>query len=119
MSTGNSGLFHNTKGAKEHQVAYKPFYSEYVRHALRFYTRNMDVSTFKSEADKRNWQACASVIKTYSERDRDIIVAVFGNRDTLADNVYEAAKQRNINQGIIWDMLKELERKIAKRRGLI
>lgn len=104
---------------RERRQSHKPYYSEYVRHALRFYTRNMDLSVFKSEVDKKNWQSCAAVIKTYSMRDRDIIVTVYGNRDTLADNVYETAKKYSINQAIIWDMLKDVERKIAKCRGLM
>ena len=97
----------------------RPFYSEYVRHALRFYTRNLQQPRFKSVADKNNWYACANVIKEYSDRDRDILVTVYGGFDTLADNVYEIAKKYSINQSIIWDMMKEVERKIAKRRGLM
>lgn len=97
----------------------RPFYSEYVRHALRFYTRNLQTPHFKSDADKNNWYACASVIKGCSDRDRDILVAVYSGFDTLSDNVYETAKKYCINQSIIWDLMKDVERKIAKRRGLM
>lgn len=97
----------------------RPFYSEYVRHALRFYTRNLSQTHFRSEADKNNWLACASILKGYSDRDRDILVAVYGGYDTLSDNVYEVAKKYGINQAIIWDMMKDVERKISKRRGLM
>lgn len=95
------------------------FYTDYARHCLRFYTRNLNASRFKSEVDKRNWLACVSAFKAYSERDRNILVSVYSNFDTLADNVYEAAKKYNINQALIWDMMKDIERKIAKKRGLI
>lgn len=97
----------------------RPFYSEYVKHALRFYTRNLQQPHFKSEADKNNWHSCASVLKGYSDRDRDILIYVYSGFDTLSDNVYEAAKKHGINQSIIWDMMKDVERKIAKRRGLM
>lgn len=97
----------------------RPFYSEYVKHALRFYTRNLSQPHFKSVADKNNWFACASVFKNYSDKDREILVAVYSGYDTLADNVYETAKKHGINQSVIWDMMKETERKIAKRRGLL
>ena len=97
----------------------RPFYSEYVKHAMRFYARNVQQPRFKSEADKNNWYACANVIKEYSDRDRDILVLVYGGFDTLADNVYETAKKYSINQNIIWDMMKEFERKVARKRGLI
>lgn len=95
------------------------FYTDYARHCLRFYTRNLNASRFKSEVDKRNWLACVSAFKAYSERDRNILVSVYSNFDTLADNVYEAAKKYNINQSLIWDMMKDIERKIAKKRGLL
>ena len=97
----------------------RPFYSEYVRHALRFYTRNLSQPRFMSEANKNNWFTCQNVLKGYSNRDRDILVAVYSSYDTLTDNVYETAKKYGINQAIIWDMLKEVERKIAEKRGLL
>lgn len=97
----------------------RPFYSEYVRHCLRFYTRNLEQPRFKSDADKNNWLSCASVLKDYGEKDREVLVAVYSGYDTLADNVYELAKKLGINQAIIWDLMKDVERKIAKRRGLL
>lgn len=97
----------------------RPFYSEYVRHALRFYTRNLIQSRFKTDVDKHNWLACHHVIEKYSDRDRDIIVSVYGEYDTLPDNVYEAAKRHKINQSLVWDLMKEVERKIARKRGLL
>lgn len=97
----------------------RPFYSEYIRHCLRFYSRNLQLSRFKTSVDQYNWEACEDVLKSYAERDRDIIVIVYGSFDTLSDNVYEASKRFNINQSIIWDMMKDVERKIAKARGLI
>ncbi len=97
----------------------RPFYSDYVRHALRFYTRNLSRRSFKSEVDKNNWIACENIIREYSDRDRDIIALVYGGFDTLADNVYETAKKYSINQAIIWDMMKDVERKIARKRGLL
>ena len=97
----------------------RPYYSEYVRHCLRFYTRNLSLTNFKSEADKLNWFACATVLKGCTERDFNILVAVYGGFDTLADNVYETAKKYRIEQNVIWDMMKDVERRIAKRRGLM
>lgn len=98
----------------------KPFYSDYIRHAMRFYSRNKDnPPAFKSDVDKQNWIACSKAIKGYSDRDTDILVAVYGGYDTLPDNVYEMANKYHINQNVIWDMMKEFERKAAKKRLLI
>ena len=97
----------------------KPFYTDYVRHALRFYARNLTPPHFNKRVDKENWWACQNAIRMYSTRDKDILVYVYGSYDTLADNVYAMAKKYSINQNIIWDMMKEFERKIAEERGLI
>lgn len=97
----------------------RPFYSEYVRHALRFYTRNLTQPVFKTEVDKNNWFACQVVLSNYPEIDREILIEAYSGYDTLADNVYEVAKKRGINQAIIWDEMKEVERDIAKERGLL
>ena len=97
----------------------KPFYSDYVRHAMRFYSRNVTISYFKSEVDKLNWLACQKAINVFSERDKEILISVYQGFDTLPDNVYEVAKKYDIDQTEIWDMIKDLERKIAKRRKLI
>lgn len=97
----------------------KPFYTDYVRHALRFYSRNLTKPIFKKSVDKENWLACRDVIDKYSDRDKDILVYVYGSYDTLADNVYAMAKKYSINQNIIWDIMKEFEREIAVKRELI
>ncbi len=96
----------------------KMFYTEYVRHAMRFYSRYLDITHFKNEIDKSNWSACHKVIESYSDRDRDILVYVYGAFDTIGDNVYEMAQKFSINQNNIWDMMESFERKVARERGL-
>ena len=98
----------------------RPYYSEYVRHALRFYSRNLvKPTTFKSDADKNNWLSCYSVIKSYPEDKKNILISVYSGYDTLPDEVYNTAKANSINQNIIWDLMKDVEHKVARRRGLI
>ena len=97
----------------------KPFYTDYVRHCLRFYARTTSKPRFNSEVDKNNWYACDRAIERYSNEEKEIILYVYGMRDTLADNVYEIARLKGIDQNIIWDMLKELEHRVGKKRGII
>ena len=94
------------------------FYTEYVRHAMRFYSRYLTITSFKSDADRENWRACHNVVSTYPVRDRDILIYVYGAFDTIADNVYVIAKKYNIHQNLIWEMMDEFELKVAKERGL-
>ena len=97
----------------------EPTYTPYVRHAMRFYSRYPHLKEFKSEIDKANWFACHRAIQEYSSDDKDILLYVYCERDTLADNVYNASKARCIYQDIVWEMIREFERKVAIERGLI
>lgn len=98
----------------------RPFYSEYVKHALRFYTRNcLSQPMFKSEADKLNWLSCNSVLKKRSDKELAILIRVYSGYDTLPDEVYNTSKEYKINQNIIWDLMKDVERAVARKRGLI
>ena len=97
----------------------RPFYSEYVRHCMRFYSRNLTNPMFKTEVDAKNWYACHEAIMNVSDKAKDILVSVYGGFDTLPDEVYNASRKHSINQNIIWDMMKDFERDVAKQRGLI
>lgn len=98
----------------------KTFYSDYVRHALRFYSRNIDKpSKFKSDVDKANWLSCHGAIKNHPQKEQNILISVYSGYDTLPDEVYNTSKKHNIDQSIIWDMMKDVEHKIARNRGLI
>lgn len=97
----------------------RPFYSEYARHCMRFYARNINKVIFSTEVDMNNWFACRRALEGYSDKDRDILIRIFAMYDTLADNVYEVSKLYSIDQNIIWDLIKNFERNIAQQRGLI
>ena len=97
----------------------KPFYTDYVRHCMRFYARNTNKPRFNTEVDKNNWYACHRAIERCSNEEIDILICVYRLYDTIADNVYEVARTRGIDQNIIWDMMKDFERSVARKRGLI
>lgn len=98
----------------------RPFYAEYINHCLRFYCRNTQKpSTFKTEVDKINWLSCEAVMKTYPTEDYEILVYIYCENDTLADNVYQASKKFRVSQDKVWNLINEVARKIAKYRGLL
>lgn len=96
----------------------KTFYSEFVRHCMRFYVRHPKPQ-FRSDADKENWYACESALSGFNDREQDILLTVFREGDTIPDNIYHLSKDRNIDQDVIWRLINNLERKVAHRRGLI
>jgi hypothetical protein len=98
----------------------RTFYTDYVRHALRFYSRNCDTQPlFKTQADKENWLSCHNILKSLTPKDKGLLISVYSGHDTLADEVYNTSKKFNVDQNIIWDLMKDIERKIARKRGLM
>lgn len=96
----------------------RAFYSEYVNHCLRFYARHPKTK-FKSEADKQNWAACDNALADFTPKERDMLLTIYRDGDTIPDNVYQMAKAMGVKQDSIWKLIGELERKVAKRRGLL
>lgn len=100
----------------------KPYYSEYVRHCLRFYVKTIDnggISHFRSEIDKLNWSCCNAVVTQMTEADISTVLILYRPGDTMADKIYALAKERRVDQDTIWGLVNNLERAIAKRRGLL
>lgn len=93
-------------------------YTGYVRYMLQFYFRSLDKTSFKNDRDRINWEACNKVVNRFPTRDRDVFRYVYGEFDTLADNVFMFSRESLLNQDVIWKMLYELEKEVAIERGL-
>lgn len=85
---------------------------------MRFYARHPKPK-FRSEVDRFNWNACDKSLKGFSDNEREILTTVYREGDTIPDNVRKISVDRNIKQDTIWELINELEHKIAKRRSLI
>lgn len=96
----------------------KTFYSEYVQHCMRFYAR-FPQPKFRTDVDEKNWNACDQAIKDFTNKEQYILMSVYQGTETLPDNVYNLSTSQDIKQDTIWKLVNQLERKIAKRRGLI
>lgn len=97
----------------------KVFYSNFVRHCMRFYARHPKPNYFRTEADKKNWKSCDNALKSFTDEDREILLTIYREGDTLSDNIYQFARQEGISQDPLWKLVNDLERKVAKRRGLL
>lgn len=97
----------------------KKHYSDYVTHCLRFYSRHPKPNYFKTEVDRKDWQAVDTVIKGFSEEEQDMLLTVYREGDRIADNIYQLSKKLHIHQDNIWSLVEKLEKKVAKRRGLL
>lgn len=102
----------------------KPYYSEFIRHCLRYYIMTQDEGKgghpiFKSDADRENWSACYNVLKHYSPENMDIISYIYRPGDTIPDKIYLLSKSKGMSQDRFWSLINITERKIAKKRGLL
>ena len=97
----------------------KKYYSDYVRHALRFYARHQNMPLFNRMAEQRDWNACRTVLNEHFSEYKELLISVYQAFDTMADNVYEAAKKYNVPQDNIWSMMADLEKRVAIERGLL
>lgn len=95
------------------------YYSPMVKHCLRFYSHYPIPGAFKSKADKDNWLACDKAIKTFAQDEQEILLYIYRQADTVADNIYQVCRERNLNQDAIWRLVLSLEHKVAVKRGLI
>lgn len=96
----------------------KPFYSDMATHCLRFYARHRD-PRFRSDADKKNWYASENALKSYDDKDRSMLIEVYAEGDAIPDNVHRVAKRYGVKTDTVWSKIHDLERRVAKRRGLI
>lgn len=94
------------------------FYTEYVTHCLRFYTR-YEEPTFRTQVDKANWEACQKAFENFSDNDKATLKAIFSGGDTIPDNIYQMSKKSGASQESLWLIVSKLERDVAKLRGLL
>jgi hypothetical protein len=100
----------------------KRYYSEYVRHCLRFYVMTLNAGSsleFKSQVDKANWSACHAVVSTLNPQDVEVVRELYGPGDTIPDKIYALSKAKRTSQDQLWNLVTYIEFKIAQERGLI
>ena len=97
----------------------KTFYSDYTQHCMRFYARRERPEQFPTLADRQNWEACETAVNKFCEQDREIIFKIYGNPDTLADNIYGISVEMGEPQDRFWKLIGDVEKAVAQERGLI
>ena len=60
-----------------------------------------------------------SALKGFTDKEREMLLTIYREGDTIPDNIYNLSVALEIKQDILWKLVNELERKVAKRRGLV
>ena len=100
----------------------KQYYTEYVRHCLRFYVITLDIGTtpkFKTAADRNNWLCCNEVVSRLEQGDLEIVRELYSPGDTITDKIYHIAMTQRRSQSYLWGLVDDLEYRIAQKRGLV
>ena len=96
----------------------RKYYTEYVRHCLRFFARHPQ-PRFKTNADEANWKACERAVNKLTPVEQEIIAEIYKAGDTIPDNIYQVSKARRLDHEYLWNLINTLEQSVAKRRGLL
>ena len=98
---------------------HKKYYTDFAQHCLRFYARYSYLTDFSSSIDKDNWEACQKVLNEQTEANREILLYIYREPDTIPDNVYQVSQKFRRPQMTIWKMMQIVERAVAEERGLV
>ena len=87
----------------------KSYLSDYIQHCMSFYIRYPD-PIFNTKVDELNWNACNDALSSMSVHTKDLICELY--KDASRDNVIRLAAD-------MWKLLRAIEKRIARERGLI
>lgn len=94
----------------------KSYVSDYVEHCMKFYVRYRN-PMFHSNVDELNWNTCDKALSKLPTKDRELAISIYS--DTSPENIKMLARQRGMEYAEMWRFIKQLEKHIAKERGLI
>jgi hypothetical protein len=97
----------------------KPYYEDYITHAMRYYMSHTTPGDHKSPADAANWEACNAAIKEFQTYQVDILAEVYTRKGLLRDAVKETAEERRLNEDFVWKIIHQFSRSAALHRNLL
>ena len=106
------------------------FYTSYVNHILRFYTRIPEGAEprFRTDADRLNYEAAHKVFATLKDDERTALRTVFGARSDrsagrmrqpTAEDLADAVRASGLSADEIYILASRTTAKIARERGLV
>lgn len=99
-----------------HRGTNNAFYTDYVGHMLRCYTKHEYDDLRASGASRENWVACDWVIRKLNHIERGVIFSLFG---VDAVGKPELAERLGVKESLIDRLLYYVLKEIAKKRGLL
>lgn len=97
----------------------KPYYEDYITHAMRYYISHRMPGDHKSTADAANWEACDAAMKELQTYQVVIIADVYVRKGLLRDAVSLTASERKLNEDYVWKLVHQFTRSAAHHRNLV
>lgn len=97
----------------------KPYYEDYITHAMRYYMSHRMPGDHKSPADAANWEACDAAMKELNTTQLVIIADVYARGGLLKDAVRETAEERKLQEDYVWKIVHQFNRSAAHHRNLL
>lgn len=96
----------------------KRYYSDYVRHMVRFYNSRKSEPTPPNDL---NFKICEKVFKRYDGNVETIMCEFCTNDLNLSDNEFVdyICDKLTVSPVEVWRTIRQLEREIASERGLL
>ena len=96
----------------------KLFYTDYVRHCLRFYISHRQMTEFKTPADEANWKAVDGVFKALPAEQQKIVEDIYSCKDNFALAVSVTAIKHGKSEDEVRIITRQVEKQIATARSL-
>ena len=96
----------------------KRFYSDYVRHCIRFYIKYPNCIHMDS-TNIDNWTACDKAFSAFSENDKSLFRDIYTDGKNTEYIMLKYSKDNGIALEDLQKKCSTLERMIARIRGLI
>lgn len=101
------------------------YYTSYVNHILRLYTRKGNIAEIRTDADRLNWEAADRVLRTLTDTQRAVIHCIYAEsmyysgNEAFERSVNLAAERTGMSRNDIYILVSRVTRTIAAKRGLI
>lgn len=95
----------------------KRVYTDYASMCLRFYFRHPD-PVFRSRVQIENWRAAQAAVQDEEEHITELLAKLYQEAN-IADAIGQMSADGAVSANYLWKIVGDIEKRVAKERGLI
>ena len=106
----------------------KAHYTDYTCHMLRNYCRMIAdghtvysaADMLRTEAERKNWNACDEVWHEMNDTEREVAMALYvPPEEDFKKSLAAYSRKNNVTKDYVWGICNKIVRMVARKRGLI